>query len=696
MKQLLLVVVPWPALAVLCVAGLAAFGVPPGHTARFLAYEAVFALLPGWVAYRVLAPGDRSVARQIAVGWALGYGLAILAFNVTAGLGVREMFVSYPVIAVAVATARRGLGAIPRTWPAPSAAQVWASWAVAGLVAIALAYIAVSYYAVAPLPGTVPAVDYHVDLPYHLGLAAEALHHWPIANPSQAGEPLIYYTFTYSHLAASAQVTGIPLPTIVLRLYLVSLTALLVVQMYALGAQLGRGRLAGVLAVALVFIVGEIDPSLFENATFNNALLEYLSVSPSFTLGLVFFAPALLLTAQALHEPTDLGRLALIVVLLGMTAATKASPLPLYVGAIGLVLGLAMLRRRPARASAWALGLASAVVLAVAYVAVYRHVEAVFRVAPFASVQRMVYLADLSKRLGVTAGIAQFAFNALFAVPALLGFAAVQFLSLGWLARERRLAFTPGEAWHAAIAAAGVGLFFGLSYSNFGQVLYLYYAMPSIAALAAVGLISLARRLLPMPTPRRAIAAAAVAGLVVIQLTDLPTDARLTVYRWRVGEPTYRARYAGLTTDLWRALTWLRERTSPDDVIAVNNQVVSGTIYIRPTFHNVYYSAFSERRVFHEGWEFRAERYRAFGDPPPYRDRFALNERIFKEADADAITVAYRDYGVRYLLVDKAHAVAGAALSDVADRVFSNAGADIFAVRAPSVTRPATIAARTP
>lgn len=681
--RLALAVAPWLGLGALCLAGLAAFGVPPEHAIRFFAYEAAFAFAPGWVAYRVLAPGDRSLARQIAVGWALGYGLAIVAFNITASLGVRELFVGYPVIVLAVATARRRLGALPRSWPEPDTSRILASWALAGLAAIAVAYIAVSYFAVAPLPGSVPAVDYHVDLPYHLGLAVEALRHWPIANPSQAGEPLIYYTFTYSHLAASAQVTGIPLPAVMLRLYVISLAVLLVTQMYALGAQVGRSRLAGVLTVALMFLVGELDISLYENATFNNAVLEYLGVSPSFTLGLVFFAPTVLLTAQALKERTEIGRLMLIAMLLGLTAATKASPLPLYVGAFGLFIGVALLRRHRVRLSAWALGLAGAAVLAVAYITVYRHVEAAFRIAPFASVQRMVYFADLWKRLGATSELAQAAFDVAFAIPALLGFAAVQFLAVAWLARERRLAFAPDERWHAAITLAGVALFLGLSYSNFGQLLYLYYAMPSLAALAAVGLVGFASRLLPRPAPRRVIAAAAVAGLILIQLTDLPTDARLTLYRWRVGEPTYRARYAGLTTGLWQALTWLRERTSPDDVIAVNNQVVSGTIYVRPTFHNVYYSAFGERRVFHEGWEFRAERYRAFGDPPPYRDRFALNERIFKEADADAISVVYRDYGVRYLLVDKLHGVADAALSDVAERVFSNPDADIYALRPP-------------
>ena len=86
-----------------------------------------------------------------------------------------------------------------------------------------------------------------------------------------------------------------------------------------------------------------------------------------------------------------------------------------------------------------------------------------------------------------------------------------------------------------------------------------------------------------------------------------------------------------------------------------------------------YYSAFAERRVFLEGWD-----YSRIGDRS---DRIALNERVFKNADPEALRLMVEKYGVTYLVVDKVHGSDNARLATLARLVFSNPDVTIYSVR---------------
>ena len=61
-------------------------------------------MLPGWATYRVLSRDPGGPLRQLAIGWALGYVLEILAFMATAATGTRPLVRR---LSALVVTARR-------------------------------------------------------------------------------------------------------------------------------------------------------------------------------------------------------------------------------------------------------------------------------------------------------------------------------------------------------------------------------------------------------------------------------------------------------------------------------------------------------------------------------------------------------------------------------------------------------------
>jgi len=115
------------------------------------------------------------------------------------------------------------------------------------------------------------------------------------------------------------------------------------------------------------------------------------------------------------------------------------------------------------------------------------------------------------------------------------------------------------------------------------------------------------------------------------------------------------ANVRGLTPGLLAALDWLRDHSSIDTVIAVNNHWIDpddedGRYY--------YYSAVSERQVFIEGYD--PVRYQisiALTTPEgaDFATRKALNNAVFDDADANALTVMTQQYSVRYLFIDHEH-----------------------------------------
>jgi hypothetical protein len=149
-------------------------GVGLAQIAVFVGYELGYVFFPGWSVYRALARSD-GWARQLVFGFAFGYAIQVLAFLFADALDARWIVYVYPLAALPVALLGFSTRAVRR-----QSVDISVAWATALMAIAALLWLWLAYFAAVPLPWAVPSATYATDLPYHLSLAAEAKHHWPL------------------------------------------------------------------------------------------------------------------------------------------------------------------------------------------------------------------------------------------------------------------------------------------------------------------------------------------------------------------------------------------------------------------------------------------------------------------------------------------------------------------------------------
>jgi hypothetical protein len=479
-------------------------GVRPDELARYIAYEAVFVVGPGWLVLRAIAPGVRSRAWQLALGWPIGLTLEILAFSLTAAAGFRDLFFAYPVLvgvpaALALRRRMRTRGSAPEE--PPSLFTPACRWALAGSCLLAFAYIGAAYFTITPLPGSVDGVVYPDDATFHLSVAASALHDWPPTNLGVAGEPFDYHYFSHLHTAAIAQVTGIDLPTIVFRLYPLPWTALLILGAALVGRLITGRPWGGVLTVGLVLLVHEIDLSVFETLPFGGWGAIHLWSSPSQLLGMAFLAP-IVFALWLLLDPRlrDRGRpwfslargelLVVLALLLIGAAGAKSAILPVLLG--GLLLYLLWTRLGAGRidtAALAALGLCL-LVFAASYLLLYSGGSgALGPLDPPGTIGRMQPLVRIHEA-GPGGLVADAAFWAV-AVPAgtVFYFGAPLLGLVLWLRRRPIASLDPGARISISLLLAGAVPFFLFTDDYGEQTYFTAFGLIAVLPFAASGLI---------------------------------------------------------------------------------------------------------------------------------------------------------------------------------------------------------------
>jgi hypothetical protein len=188
----------------------------------------------------------------------------------------------------------------------------------------------------------------------------------------------------------------------------------------------------------------------------------------------------------------------------------------------------------------------------------------------------------------------------------------------------------------------------------------------------------------------------AVSGLLALGLIPLlaaslltsPIELEPTLARVVTGKPITPTKpdpqkVRGLTPQLLAALDWLQDNSPLNSVIAVSNHWIDpadsdGRYY--------YYSAFSERQVFVEGYD--PGRYEINTDVrspagADFAQRVTLNNEVFDSADIVALSILTQQYAVRYLLIDRLdddHDADDPAVATLGKVVFSNSDAIIVAV----------------
>jgi hypothetical protein len=614
---------------------------------------------------------------------------------------------------------------------------------VAGLAALAVVYVAIAYFTTSPLPGSVPSVTYYADFPFHLGIAAEALHHWPIGDPKVAGTSLPYQIFDYMHLASVAEITRLPLPVILLRLDIPMLIVGFVVGVAACGRALSTRPPVGLLAVVLVLFVGELHPNPNDHLTFLNSFFSSEYTSPTFIFGLVIFVPAL----QALVELTasdapvqNRGRLwILLAILLAACGGAKATILPVLLGATAIAAAVWMPRERGRMVAAVKAAVLLAGILAFYQLSLYRGFDGGLRLDPPGSVRAMEVMALI--RSHISSGLGADLFWVAAVPLGILGFCAAPLAGIGaFVLRTVRLA--PRHVLLLGATVAGFVPF--LAFSQFGssQNFFTYYGYVAGTLVSAEGLLALWQRwvsrpprLLPWagwsvgsvalfvaliyglqtlspyplarygiwfgsfllllvlaaawahraPAPRRGPRWMVIlVGVILFGALEAPLETLPgLVSALRTDRPPYDATTRLLTRGLYRGLVWVERHTSPDAVLAVNNQYVDTAHHV-PGY--MYYSAFTERRIFLEGWAYTARASRLGAEAVTFHGliafprRLALNRAVFVRADPVALSTLTNRYGVRYLLVDRLHGSASPRLTRLGRLIYRSPALLVYAV----------------
>ena len=726
-----------------------AYGANVCEIVLYLGYESLFVITPGWLAYRALSSRPGGGLRQLAVGWALGYAIEILAFMLTAATDTRGLFVLYPLVVAGMALAvirRRGGLQAPDPQLSLTTAQTWIVAAVCGL---AIIYVGLAFFPFTPLPGPEPVRNFP-DYSWAISIAAEAKHHWPIEDPNVSGEPFPYHYFAHIDLAAASQVTNIELPAIFFRLWLLPLIGLLTIQVISAGQTLLRHTAAGLIAACLVMFVGQLQLDTTDNLTapiaFLGVFFTYLTASPTFVFGLIFFLPLIALIGERIAGPDADSRLGdWIVIGLLAIGASDAKVVVLPVIAAGLVaFGVwARVARRVVPRPLWiALGITVSV-FAVVYLWQYRGHPSGLRVdLGFTFFTEMPAVAlvksDIMDALpnfpaeGAALTIAAIAFGA-------VGLLAAPLIGLAWILRRQGVRLEPSQAWLLALLGAGLAAIVGFNSPAANEFYFFFTALPAGCILSAGGLWNAWETRSPAPGWQdRALLLGAtwvlalLAVMLIPPLFDLFTgpDALAHTYvflfaglalslgvlyvlarrwtgptRWTAAAlvcaavvlvgaldtPLQKVRPAvengaasagrAMSPQMYDALTWLRDTTTDDAVIAVNNQVNELGPY------EFSYGAFSERRVFLGGWGYSAgESQRTDPDfsaaSNPYPERLALNEAAFEQPSAEALA-ALRAYGVRYLVVDEVYGPPAdlSSLGERASLVYEDSGVKVFELR---------------
>ncbi|MER5646567.1 hypothetical protein [Streptosporangium sp. NPDC002524] len=646
--------------AVLTGTVLARYGVSVPDMIVFFLYVVLGVGAPGVLLLRALYRGRRTLAEEVALGTALGYAVEVFAYVGARALGLPLLVLAWPVCTyllflVVPRLRRHWTGAPSRRIEAPA----WWSWSLTLVLGYLLAWSAGAFFGLNGL--TWPAFGTSSpDMPFHLALVGELRHHVPPTAPMVAGEPLSYHWFVYAHLAAASWVTGVEPLVLLLRLGMLPVVAAFVVLAGMTGRRVTGSWTGGALTLAGTIFVATPSLYLGRNGAFTwGGVPDLMWASPTQTFGALMFAPLVILLLDLLERRRRAsGRWPLLLIFLMAATGAKATYVPLLgAGLLAVAAAEVARRRRPSATVLAALG-ATAACLLFAQLVLFGGAKQAIVVDPLSFMRTAWRELTGAGDAADPSPVSTAAVTAVF----LLGWAVTWGGVAGLLGRPR-LFVRPGVMLMLGIGAAGLGAALLFGHPSRSQLFFLWGAYPYLAAVAALGIVTLARR---SGQSRRATLLAAGAGLAAAYLIpvlcgvriplgpgrdDLPlylpyavlagavltATAVLAVTRGRlralslvvtalaaVGLPAdvharvlstlFAVRGDGGTGQgaetatapppgLLAAGRWLRDHSDPGDLVATNAHCRWGLEDPCDSRH-FWVAAFSERRVLVEGWSY--------------------------------------------------------------------------------------------
>ncbi|XVQ82604.1 hypothetical protein ACQP2K_27585 [Microbispora siamensis] len=690
------------------------YGVSGSDITAFFAYITLGLTLPGVLLIRLFYRGPRSLAEEFALGLALGYALQVPTYIAARAIGVPLLVLVFPLGTYLLFLAFPGLRSHWRGAPR-RAAPLWWSWSIALTILLLIAWSAATFFGKNALAWPALGAS-NVDASFHLALIGELKHHMPPEAPMVAGEPLLYHWFVHAHLAATSWVTGVEPVVLLLRLGMLPMLAALVLLLSMVALRVIRSRPAALMAVLAAIFTAAPNLYLGDNGILTwGGIQDAAWISPSQTFGAVLFAPAALLLFEILEEEADgSDRWPLLTVFLIAIMGAKATYLPLLAaGLLALIAVEAVRSRRRPRSPLIALGM-TAVCLLCAHTVLFKGAQQGVGISPFSIAAHLWQ--SFAGRPGAPPPAAVIGLALVYLMCWAVSWCGV----LGLLSRPRLL-LRPSVIIVIAMGCAGLGTALLLGNIHLNQLYFLRAACPYMAIVSVYGLLVAVRAsgaspvrvtsavgagvaaayaipvLCGVTIPLRPgqpaalvyLPAAVLLGLVTVTAIALlmkrnrtgwalalsavtaiglpgAAHARIlsAVHKTARAEPGETAGSAAEPDVPQGALVagrWLRDHSSPDDLIATNDHSRWAGAYPCDRRHS-WVSALTERRVLVEGWAYIAknwERLRPDEGPECTRfwdpERLRANDTAFAAPSRDSIQRLRDDYGVRWLFADQRH-----------------------------------------
>ncbi len=714
-------------------------GVSVGDIAKFVAFEALYVVLPGCLLCVLVSPTSWELAslapgrrlRVVAIGWPLGYALEIGAFALTAVLHARGVFAFLPLFAAATlgpGVVYRRRQAHPTTAAARDDGALDGSLSrrrkggaesllVAGALALALVLLAVRYFAIYPLPEHASSVFYFVDNVWDVSSAAEALHHWPVTESFLAGHPFRYYIGFFLHVAAIKQVMGVSLATAVFRLVPATSTVVAMLQFWCLGGLLGRSRWAGPITVGLLVVVENLKLFPTHTKVFGVALFSEFTWSPTYGFGVIFLLGLLILfrsqfpvvsttgsSAQPVPAgapaspapvgstpPGAVGSLLMLGLLVLGAGAVKTTAVATFVAGLGLLWVWRLVRARGLASRAGRLLSCWVAVSLACFAATYL----LLLYGPGAPATTETKLAPLDFMKYTVFG------STLATHPGFVPMAAATGVIVLWKLLPaaaavwpvwRRGAWSPYASLALALFVVGFTVYVMMGSPADNENYFIWYGYIALIPLAAVSLMLVwseaaggVRRALGRLPSRSA--RAVVCGVLLLGVLGCVESIALAVPdTWktlldRQTVPRDSPSEPGLTAVLYRGLSWVRDHTPTCAILAVNIPEMrsAGATAATADSGYFYYSAFTEREVFFESWVMTIQGQHG---EQPYPGLYALNRAATLQGNPAAVRELARR-GVGYILSDKAHGAPAREPPSVGRLVFANSALDVYRLTVP-------------
>ena len=481
-----------------------------------------------------------------------------------------------------------------------------------------------------PLPGGDSSLIYYIDQPWHLGNIAEIKNHWYPQDPRLAGYPFHYHIFAYVFTAFIANVTGIPVSVLFFRLSTYFLLSLLFAAVYFAGSRWFNRRAVGVLNIITFFFLG----TALLSYPFNIFLIN-LFTSPTFLLASIFTLFLIIEIRAYLHKG-DASHLLISLLLVIGVSGTKGSFFPIIFAGLLACWGYGLVtKQKQARLN---ILLASSILLftgVFAYIFKGMGSEGI-QVVPF----EVIRYTRLFEIFTTFFGVYHENWLVWILVPIfLLCFFSFRALAFVQLVKKLLLSIPHlkfDRLFMAGVITASFIPGFLLSYRGRSEYFYLFVGYICLNLVAAEYLYEVYTRhkgkLLKV--------------LLLILLLLSIGDTLMSIQQLHQIIPELEAAtYKPLTPSLYEGLTFLRENTDKDAIIASYRSF----IYSEDNPRFFYYSAFSERRMVIEGWQYMSKVRQGEA-----QRRYADMATLYTTQDAIVAAQILDKYSVDYLILETA------------------------------------------